>query len=215
MKRIVLFGAGGLARELAFMIERINRIKPTYALEGFVVDDEYYVPGKVINGYRMIGNRQWLIDHKDEYHCVCAVGEPKPRKEIQDYLEQEGVVFETLISPDVELHETVSIGAGSIICRGCMLTVNINIGKGNLINGRSTIGHDVSISNYACIMGGCSINGYVTIGESAFIGSCACITPHTTIGKSATVAAGSVVFRSVESNRIVLGNPAKWMKEIE
>lgn len=210
MKKLVLYGAGGFAREAAFMVERINKVTPTYDLLGFVVDKQYYVPGKVINGYPVVGSGDWLVEHKDEVVCTCVVGEPpKARERIQEKFEALDVKFETLISPDVELHESVKIGDGCIICRGTNFTIDIEVGKGTLINERSGVGHDARIGNYCCIYGGCAINGHVTIGNRAKIGGRSYFCPKVKIGDDATVAAGSVVFTNVKAGRHVLGNPAK------
>lgn len=210
MKKLVLYGAGGFAREVAFMVERINRASPTYDLLGYVVDEEYYKPDTVINGYPVIGTGDWLIEHKDEIVCTCAIGEPPVAREmIQEKYEALGVRFETLISPDVEMHESVKIGAGSIVCWRTTFTVDIEIGKGTLINGRNAFGHDAKVGDYCCIFADCSINGHVQIGNRVRIGGKSYFCPKVKIGDDATIAAGSIVFTNVKANRHVLGNPAK------
>ncbi len=212
MKKLVLYGAGGFGREVAFMVERINREKPTYDLLGFVVGNEYYHEGEVVNGYPVVGDEQWLIDHRDEVVCTCAVGEPKPRAAIQTRLMAQGVAFETLISPDVEVHPTVRIGAGTILCRGVRMTVNVTIGDGVLINENVGIGHDVVIEDYACLMGGCALTGHVHIGKRVFMGGKAYLVPNISAGDDAVIAAGSVVFRKVKAGTRVLGNPARRLE---
>ena len=73
MKKIVLFGAGGFARETAYLIERINNVRAAYELLGFIVDDAYYRDGLEINGYPVLGTRQWLIAHKNEVVCTLSL----------------------------------------------------------------------------------------------------------------------------------------------
>ena len=211
MKKIVLFGAGGFAREIVYMIERINRIEPTYELLGFVVEEKYYdSTDSTIYGYPLLGTGDWLIKNKEDVVCTCAVGEPPlERQRIQETYEKSGVRFETLISPDVELHETVSIGDGSIICRGTTFTVDIKVGKGTIFNERCGVGHDATIGDYCCISGGVSINGHVKIGNRVKVGGKSYFCPKVKIGDDAVVAAGSVVFTNVKAGRHVLGNPAK------
>ena len=43
MEDIVIMGAEGLAREVAFVIEEINRISPTWRISGFVKAERQYV----------------------------------------------------------------------------------------------------------------------------------------------------------------------------
>lgn len=217
MKKLVLFGAGGFARELAYMVEIINYEHPeTYELLGFVVDEEYFKEGQVVNGYPVVGTRKWLIEHKNEVVCTCTIGDdPRARQRIQEELEAEGVVFETLINPYVPIHWSVVIGAGSVICGGVGMTVNVTLGKGVVLNGNCLIGHDVRIDDYSCIMAGASITGNALIGKRVLMGGYAYITPRRKVGDDAVVAAGSIVFANVKANTHVLGNPAKRIKALE
>ena len=90
-----------------------------------------------------------------------------------------------------------------------MMTVNIKIGKGVVINGCTTLGHDAEVGDYACVMGGCGLAGYVKIGRRVKIGGHAFIVPHITVEDDAVIAAGSAVFAKVKRERRVLGNPAR------
>lgn len=210
MKKIVLYGAGGFAREVVFMIERINREKPTYDLLGFIVDEKYYHPDESVHGYPILGTGDWLVKHKDDVVCTCVIGEPPiVRQAIQEKYEELGVRFETLISPDVEVHKSVTIGDGCVICRGVTFTVDINVGKGCIINERTGIGHDAQVGNYCCIFGGVSINGHVTIENRVKVGGKSYFVPGIKVRDDAVVAAGSIVFSNVKAGTHVLGNPAK------
>ena len=54
MKNIVLYGASGFGREVAYIIERINKISPTYNLLGFLDDGDGFDKNTDIrekNGY--------------------------------------------------------------------------------------------------------------------------------------------------------------------
>jgi len=55
----------------------------------------------------------------------------------------------------------------------------------------------------------------VTIGNDVWIGGGAIICPGVSIGDGAVIAAGAVVTKSVPSNTVVGGNPAKVLKEID
>ena len=39
MKNIVIIGAGDLGKEIVWLIEDINKVKPTYVILGFLDDD--------------------------------------------------------------------------------------------------------------------------------------------------------------------------------
>ena len=53
MKDLIIFGASGFGREVAWLIERINRVNPTWNLLGFM-DDNEEIQGTEINGYKVL-----------------------------------------------------------------------------------------------------------------------------------------------------------------
>ena len=55
----------------------------------------------------------------------------------------------------------------------------------------------------------------IVIEENAWIGGGAILLPGVTVGRNAVVGAGAVVSRDVPANSVVVGNPARVIKEIE
>ena len=55
----------------------------------------------------------------------------------------------------------------------------------------------------------------IEIEENAWIGGAAIVLPGVRIGRNAVVGAGAVVTRDVLTNTVVVGNPARVVKEIE
>ncbi len=209
MKNIVLYGASGFGKEVAYIIERINKIDPVYNLLGFLDDGDGFDENTDINGYPWLGKGDWILEHKDDCVCVCTIGFPKVKAAIQRRLTEQGVRFETIIAPDARVSELSSIGAGSVIYGYTSISVNCKIGEGVLLNGRVSVGHDVRIGDYTTIMVGTGISGGCQIGSQVNIGGHAYIVPGKKVGDNATVAAGSVVFTNVKAGVTVLGNPAK------
>lgn len=62
---------------------------------------------------------------------------------------------------------------------------------------------------------GWEITKPILIEDNVWIGGGAIILPGVTIGLNSVVGAGSVVTRSVPANTVVVGNPARVVKEIE
>lgn len=177
MKNIVLYGASGFGKEVAYIIERINDIEPTYNLLGFLDDGTQYHEGITINGYPWLGNGNWIIEHKDECLCTCTIGYPKTKARIQRRLTELGVHFETIVAPDARLSPLCEIGSGSVIYGYTSISVNCKIGEGVLLNGRVSVGHDVEIGDFTTIMVGTGISGGCRIGSETNIGGHAFIIP--------------------------------------
>ncbi|WP_430811114.1 MULTISPECIES: DapH/DapD/GlmU-related protein [unclassified Carboxylicivirga] len=57
--------------------------------------------------------------------------------------------------------------------------------------------------------------GKVKIGNNVFVGAASIILPGVTIGDNVVIGAGSVVTKSIDSNSVVAGNPAKYMCSID
>lgn len=54
MKNLYIIGAGGFGREVAWCVERINDVSPTWDLKGFI-DDNEELWGKQEDGYSVLG----------------------------------------------------------------------------------------------------------------------------------------------------------------
>lgn len=215
MKKIVLYGASGLAREVAMIIEEINQISPTYELLGFVSEGDHFAPGDLINGYPWLGDTRWIIEHKSDVLCNVAIGTASVKARIQRELKGEGVCFETIASPQSAVSSHAKIGEGCIFYRNITVSVNTVIGDGVLLITGCTVGHDTVIGDYTTVMTCTGISGFCQIGSEVSIGGHAYIVPHKKVGDKATIAAGSVVFSNVRAGTTVLGNPAKRMRELE
>ncbi len=211
MKKIAIICAGDFGREVAWLIEDINSINPTFEIVGFLDDDEYKI-GKTINGYDCLGPISYLntISLRDEIYAVVATQEDY-RKEIVNSL-PDFKNWATIIHPSVNISNSSSVGLGCIICANSNISVNSTIGNHCILNLGTTIGHDCKIADYVSLMSGTVISGHVTIKEGAYFGSNSTVVPGKTIGINSKIGAGSVVIRNVKDGVSVMGVPAKMLK---
>jgi len=208
MQDLVLFGAGGMAKEVAALVRDINRETLMFRHIAYVVDDAYFREGEEIHGVPVFP-RNWLIEHKTDVVCVCAVGYSKERRIIQRSLMQEGVRFVNLLHPTTRLGEGTTIGVGCIMEPNCGISADCRLGDGIFLNGDVNIGHDAVLEDYVTCFPRCQVSGKVRIGEAACIGSMSFINEKRKIGAEAVVAPGSIVFGNVKEGTHVMGNPAK------
>ncbi len=215
VKKIVLFGAGGLASEVIWSISGINAIKQTYDIVGLVVEKQYFHEGMEVDGYSILGTEEWLFSHKDEVGCHCAIGIPSERARIQRMLVSNGIKMESIIGADVNIAPSAKVGVGTYLAGRVCVSTNCVVGDGVLLNGEVVIGHDSKVGDYTCIMTRADLGGRCSVGSEVLIGAHAYIVPDRKIGDGATVAAGSIVFSNVKAGTTVLGNPAKRMRFLE
>lgn len=210
MKDIVIIGAGGVGRETAWIIEKINMKKPTWNIIGFV-DDNEEIWNSEINGYKVLGNLSWLNYLENEPYVIIAIANYKVKKSIVNKLEDR-FQFATIVDPDVYLNRTIKIGKGSIVYPGVIITTNISIGKHVIISPKCGIGHDSVIKDYVSLLWNVNVSGFDVIEEGVLIGSGATIIQGKNVGMGAIVGAGAVVIRNIKTNVIVGGVPAKLIK---
>ncbi len=206
---LVIYGAGGMARETMIMVNDINEKKKTFHFLGYAVDDEYFIDGMTVDD-QLVYSRDWLLTHKDDVECVCAIGYPKERRNVMNSLKGEGVRFATLIHPQASVINIESVGKGCIIGAFCSVSVGTHVGEGVFMNScMVTVGHDSVLDDYVTCFPKAQISGGCHIGEAALIGSLAYIHENKNIGAEAVVAPGSVVLRNVKRGMHAIGNPAK------
>lgn len=208
MKDLIIIGASGFGREVAWLVERINRINPTWNLIGFIDDNESII-GTEINGYKVLGKISQYSEYPNAYF-VCAVGSSKIRKQIVQRLV--GAKFATLVDPTVETSDSNTIGEGSIICANTILTVNITIGKHVIINLDCTVGHDSVLRDFITLYPSVNVSGGANYGECVELGTGSQIIQYITIGKGTIVGAGSVVVKELPEECTAVGIPAKPIK---
>lgn len=87
----------------------------------------------------------------------------------------------------------------------------IGHGVGIIINGRTTIGNNVNISQFLSI--GTNKRTPATIGDNVYIGPNVSIVEGVQIGDNVIIGAGSVVIHDIPTNSTVVGTHAKIIGE--
>lgn len=211
-KDIVIYGAGGLARETLWMINSNDILREQFNVTAFVVDNEFLAkPPREISAIPVVGKDYFYNEAKeDKPGVIVAIGESKGRRRCFEELESlEYLSFPSIVHPTCNAAPDIEVGPGTIIHSYCIVTVGVKIGKCVFVNGTSAIGHDTEVGDFVSIMPRCDISGHVKIGACASIGAKSFILERKSVGENAVVAPGSIVLRNVPANVTVMGNPAK------
>jgi sugar O-acyltransferase (sialic acid O-acetyltransferase NeuD family) len=208
MQDLVGFGAGGFARELAFLVEEINRRRPTYRFLGYVEADPTRV-GTPVGDATIVASEDQVLEMT--VAAVIGIGSPQVIHRIASrFADRPNVTFPNLFHPDTVWHEKrIAIGRGNIICAGNIFTTDITIGSFNIFNLNCTYGHDVRIGSCCVFNPGVNMSGGVSVGDRCLVGTGATILQNVSIGEDAIVGAGAVVLKAVEPHTTVFGVPAR------
>ena len=191
MKDIVIIGAGGIGREVAWIIEEINEVKPTWNIVGFV-DDNNEMHNKELNGYKVLGGLDVLDKLENKPEVIVSIANCKVKRGIVAKLNNK-FDFATIIHPSVRISKYIEIGQGTIIYPGVILTVNTRIGNHVIISGNCGIGHDTVIGDYSSVLWGSCFSGFDVVGEECFIGVGTKVAQGVSIADSRRVSTGGIV----------------------
>jgi sugar O-acyltransferase (sialic acid O-acetyltransferase NeuD family) len=209
MKDIAIFGGGGFGREVQMLIEQINKVNPVWNFIGFF--DDGLEKQSFVNNAPVLGGITELNEYPLNLDIVFAIGNPVTKKNIVSKINNRKTSFPVLIHPNVFLGSPnfVSIGDGSIITAGTIITVNIKIGKHVILNLGCTVGHDTVIGDYSSFMPSVNISGEVTVKDCVYVGTGAKIINQLEIGENSVIGAGAVVTKTIPPNCTAVGIPAK------
>ncbi len=207
MKNIVIIGSGGFAKEVAFLIEDINKLQNKWNFLGFIDEKVGENNGK----YQIFQNDEWLLSYKEEIYVVIGLGNPSLIKKLHDKFSQNhNIHFPNLIHPTVIGDwERIKIGIGNIICAGNIFTTDIEIGSFNIFNLSCTIGHDSKIGSFNVINPTVNISGGVQLNDEILIGTGSQILQYLEIVDKSIIGAGAVLTKSATEQGIYVGAPAK------
>lgn len=210
---MLIVGAKGFAKEVLEVLYQLNDIENVV----FYDDVSEDLPKQLYDRFDILRNAEEVEKYfkNIDNRFTIGIGGPVLRKKMFDKFTDLGGVFTSIISPKANIgHFGNEIKNGTNVMTGTVITNDIHLGKGVLVNLNCTIGHDSTIGDFVEMSPGVHISGNCKIGNYSNIGTNATILPKITIGENVIVGAGSVVTKDIPSNCLVVGVPAKIIKEL-
>lgn len=207
---IAIYGAGGFGKEVACLIERINRNGGDWQLTGFF-DDTKPVGSSVSRYGKVLGGMDTLLQVDEPLAIAIAINDNKAVRRIRENITNANISFPNLIDPSLFLvdEQTFTIGEGNIIQNDCMISCDVVMGNFNLINDHVVVGHDNHIGDFNGLMPAAHLSGGITIGDNNLLGVASVVLQGMTIGNGVTLGANSVLMTQPRDNSTYLGVPAK------
>jgi len=137
----------------------------------------------------------------------------RDRIELHDYLESFGLL------PLIARHSTAFVAENAVVQPGCQILaqsavcVEAVLGRACVINTAASVDHECHLGDGVHIGPGAHLAGLVKVENFATVYSGAVVIPGIRIGEGAVVGAGAVVIEDVPPGTVVVGNPARIIKE--
>ena len=206
MKQIIMLGA---------FVETIELCEECgYDIVGIF---DNYVQG-VYCGYPILGRDEDLILQKDKYiniPLVIVPDAPRVRERMYQIYKENGFSFETVISPKAIISKSAFIDEGCIIQAGCNISSEVKLGKCVRVNTFANIMHETFVEDFSIVAQNAVILGRCRVGKKSYIGANATILPNRLVRENAIVGAAAVVTKDVAVGNVVVGNPARKLKDVE
>ena len=205
---LVIVGAGGFGREVLELVRDINAARPTFDLLGFLDDGEVnpHVLERV--GVPLLGRSDRIATLGASF--VIAIGSGSARRRIDATVRaRHYAAVATLVHPSATLGRDVLVGEGAIVAAGSRITTHVAIGRHAQVNVNCTVGHDVTIEDFATLFPGVHLGGGCVIEEGATLSMGSVILPDVRVGRGAVVGAGAVVVRDVPADTTFVGAVAR------
>lgn len=207
MKRLLLIGGGGFAKEVLEIAELSQ-----YQVVGYVAD----TPGIVDAPYLgCIDQLPQLEAHFDEVVIAFAAVDRLAmarRSELIAKLRAQSFVFATLISPHAIISRGARIGSGSVVAHGVTISVDAVIGEHVVLNTSTIVGHDSVIGDRTIVAPHVFIAGAVNIGSDCLIGPKSMVLQGRQVGNQAIVSLGGSVLRNLADGMTILPNSSRALK---
>lgn len=210
---MLIVGAGACAKDLLAMLLLEEKEEAFFFYDDLNEATPEYLYGK----YKILKNEkaavQYFQGQNNKY--AIGVGNPKIRFQMSHKFDAMGGKLTSLISSHAHIGPYSQVSErGVIIMHEVILTNEVDIGAGSLINMRCTLGHFCQVGQFCDLAPGVYASTS-KIGNFCQIGINAVLKPGINLGQQVTVGAGSVVTKDVGDYQIVAGVPAVCIGENE
>ena len=204
MRDLLLLGLDVHNAEMAEIVERVNAVRPTWNLLGYVSADGARV-GEVYNGYS-IYDTSALTTHYPE---ACVVGNEYGWKS-EVLIPRERYV--SLIDPSSWVSRSAQIGVGCVVFPNCYVGLRAVLGDYLFCLSGSIINHDDVLEERVVVTSGVRVAGNVHVEAHCYLGQACTIRECLRIGHHSLIGMGAVVVRDVPPHAVMVGNPARYLR---
>jgi sugar O-acyltransferase (sialic acid O-acetyltransferase NeuD family) len=205
----LVIGAAGHAQEVAWSVREQRRAQGEDCELRFF--DDRVPCGPLPSGLgAVVGPIADVPRHVAERTAlVLGVGLPRTKLALVERLRGLPVPWATVVHPRATIGPNVTLGEGTYVAAGAILTVNVRLGRFVTVNMHCQVAHDDVVGEFATLHPDVRLSGNVTVGTGAELGTGSIAIPGTRLGDWAVLGAGCVAVRSLPGSRTYVGLPAR------
>ncbi|MDT0213256.1 NeuD/PglB/VioB family sugar acetyltransferase [Rothia sp. ARF10] len=212
---LLLVGASGLAAEVAECARRLGR-----EVVGCLDDDPSRVGEILPGGVPVLGTTDGfttfdVLSQQGPLEVVVTIGHGSVRCRVVQRLLASGVTadrFATVVDPQTVLPPTTTVGAGSVLLAGVVVTAPVSIGHHVVVMPHVTLTHDVVVEDYVTMASGVGLGGGVRVRAEAYLGMSSAVRQGITVGYAATLGMGATLLEDLPDGETWVGTPARRLR---
>lgn len=213
---LVILGTGGTCIDVLDIVDELNAGSEQWRVIGFL-DDAPGSRGTTVAGFEVLGDLEHARDLPATTWIANPLGSPtRPllKRHIYERIGLAAARYATLVHPTASISSRSTIGDGTIIFQHASITAGVRVGQLVTMLGGCRLNHDDVVGDFATFANNVAIAGSVTVGADAYLGIGSTVIGGVRVGDGSIVGAGSTVVHEVPANVIVVGNPARLLREL-
>ncbi|HSP99308.1 MAG TPA: NeuD/PglB/VioB family sugar acetyltransferase [Candidatus Dormibacteraeota bacterium] len=212
MEKIIVIGAGGLAKRILDILERTGERE----IVGVVAPDRAL--GEQFFGYPVLGDDDQLAAIVARHRvdaAIVAIGDNWKRACAARTAHEAvpGLRFVSAIHPSAQVARGATIGCGTMVAAGAVLDSDASVGDFALLHIGATVSHDAVVGDFASVGLHAVACGAARIGDYTAIGVGANLIHRVAIGEHTVIGAGSTVTRDIPAYTVAYGSPARVVRQ--
>jgi len=210
--RYLVIGAAGHGQEVAWSLREELRACGADDDREIAFLDDAVAPGELPCGLGpVLGGVELAVREaaRANTRLVMGVGLPRTKAAIVRRLNVPDHVWAPVVHPAALVGPNVTMGVGSYVGPGAVLTVNVRLGRFVTVNTHCLVAHGGVLGDFATLHPDAHLSGEVALAQGCEVGAGAVVIPGMTVGDWAVLGAGAVAVARLRGGRTYVGVPAR------
>lgn len=209
--RYLVIGAAGHGQEVAWSLREELRACGVDDDREIAFLDDVLPPGELPCGIGpVIGGVELALREsaRANTRLVMGVGLPHGKAAIVRRLNVPDHVWAPVVHPSALIGPNVTMGVGSYVGPGAVLTVNVRMGRFVTIDMHCLVAHGSALGDYSTLHPAAHLSGEVALAQGCQVGAGTIVPPGMEIGDWGVLDAAAAEVRSPRAGRLSAGGPS-------